>query len=145
MSNTTTERPGLVFDEAFFANYGQEVDLAAQAQVALGNILTVQSEDGTARSYEQIKAEAEAFFANETVQQDMRLLDSLSMQYAMFCASHNHASEMMNSGSLQDVFNRGNNAEHAHNHEKSANHDEDEDEHKTKKKKLGWFSLFQAS
>jgi hypothetical protein len=103
-----------IFDlgDDFFAQLNleaQELNLAAVAGEALAGILTIETESGDRRSYEQIKQETEVFFANPLVIQNMELLSSLSAQYADFCAGHGlDASSGINDGALGSVFGRGN-------------------------------------
>lgn len=100
------------FDEDFFSEYNAQladVDLEAQAQEALAGILTVQSEGERARTYQEIKAEAEIFFANPWVNESLVLMDTLAQQYAQFC-NHNHeAADVLNAGMLESVYSQGNN------------------------------------
>jgi hypothetical protein len=97
--------------DSFFAVYEQElagVDVEANAKVALDGILSIQNEDGQARTYQQIRSEAEAFFANPIIAADMQLLDSLASQYANFCLSHAHGGfEGLDGGLLESIFERG--------------------------------------
>ncbi len=99
------------FDESFFANLEQEMqatDMEAVASEALTGILTVKADDGQERSYQDIKQEAEVFFSNPLVAQDMRLLSSLAMQYADFCGNHGFdVDSAMNGGSLGDIYKLG--------------------------------------
>jgi hypothetical protein len=121
--------------DSFFAAYEQElteVDIAVNAQLALSSILTVQAENGETRSYEQIRREAETFFANPTIAADMQLLDQLAAQYAQFCVGHGHEGiDQLTSGSLEELFERGLSNAHRHEHE----HEREREGEKAKKKK----------
>ncbi len=114
------------FDAEFFANLGQEMEdisLQTAAQDALAGILTIKHADGQEKSFQQIKDEAETFFANPLVADDMRLIESLSMQYADFCASHGlDGSSSMNEGSLGKVYEQGTRHDDGHDHGNDGHH-----------------------
>lgn len=113
-------------DDDFFTEYAQEfasVEFAQQAQEALEGILSIKDEDGSTRSYEQIKAEAEVFFENPWVSESIAIMDSLARQFADFC-NHNHAAaDVFTGGMLGDIFAYAQESTH----HKSYEHDEDED------------------
>lgn len=119
--------PLAVFDESFFDAYESELgamNVGEVAQATLGSILTLQAEEGQARTYADIKAETEAFFANPIVAQNMQLLDAAANLYAQFCMSHPHGTEQLNDGLLGDIFQRGlGSAEAEHSHANHRHHE----------------------
>jgi len=125
-----------LFDADFFADYEQELaglSVEQQAPAALAGVLTVNNEDGSARSFEQIKAESEAFFANPLIREATGVLDALAMQYMQFCQAHGEGGAAMNEGALGTVFERGlRAADHVHEHGP-----DDQHENKTHKKEKG--------
>lgn len=98
-------------DDDFFNALEQElgeVDVQALARSALAGILNVQDENGQSRSYQQIRQESEAFFANSTVRENFELLGALAAQYADFCAGHGmDADSQLTGGSLGDIYKLG--------------------------------------
>ncbi len=115
-----------VFDEEFFANQLADVDIQAVAQQALAGILTLQGEDQSIRTYEQIAAESEVFFANPVVRETENMLGSLAAQYALFC-THNHGGlSTLTSGNLGGYFKIGKDLLGPFNYLNG--HDEDEDD-----------------
>lgn len=154
---SSPESLAALFDDGFFADYEHEVaeiDLESQAQAALADILTVQSDDGSRRTYEQIKQETETFFANPLVRQTDALLDSLSRQYMQFCMDHGEGGMAMNDGVLSGVFDRGlqyaQHDGHGHDHDSASGSDKTgKDKKKEKDKKQAsrrfWELLFKNS
>lgn len=130
--------PGLDFDEAaLLASYELELDInfEEQAQAALSDILAAQSDDNHTKTYEEIKTETEAFFANPWVAEDMRLLDSLALQYAQNCMSHGHG---MEEGMLGAIYSRGASQMddgHGHHHAAHASPEKDEEKSGSAKKR----------
>lgn len=135
-------------DDNFFASYEQElanISLQSVAQDALADILTLRTEDGQTRSRDQIKAEAEQFFANPIIARDISLLDNLARQYAQLC-NHDHGlAQELNAGPLSDIYKRGIDHEgHDHSQEGKKAHGQKEKNRKKEKKKktsswLDWF------
>lgn len=124
----------------------EAIDLAETAQAALSGILTIQTDDGETRTWEQIRTESEAFFANPIVANSMELLGAAAAQYAAFC-NHNHgAAEELTGGSLSDIYDLGNakHDDHAHSnvHESKGKNEKETKKKKKQARKASWWMLF---
>lgn len=141
------------FDESFFANYEmQPVDMGVedQASAALAGILTVEQADGTQKTYEQIRDESRAFFANDWVRESEALMDRLAVEFVHQCMDNAYGSELARDDQLGSVFEKGvvslygeNDRTHdGHAHNKKDNKDKEADKKKKKKdKKKDLFGL----
>jgi len=146
------------FDDAFFAQLEQEFEpetLQTLAMEALEDVLTVEREDGTRKTFEDILEEADAYFSNPMVQEDMAILNAAAARFAQFahaaCGGHEAASSLLQSNEgLSDVYGRGAGAleaqaDHAgHAHEAESTNEEDKKKTKTKSKRTGWLSILFA-
>lgn len=128
-----------VFDENFFADYEEQltdISVEDQASAALANILTIEKNDGTQKSYEELRDEAKTFFSNDLVRNDEAIMNRMAMEFAQACMAHKHGAELAQDGQLGSVFEKG---------AKSLfgdNNDDDESDPKTGKKKKKRYSLF---
>lgn len=143
------------FDDSFFAAYEAElagIDVTEQASRALADALKITRDDGTHKSYEDIKEETVTFFANEWVRNDEALLNRMALEFAMACMGHNHDQELAQESQLRDIFEMGNqslqqdNHNHTHGSHDHPTKEDSEIDPKTGKKskkrlKLGWLWL----
>jgi|GEM_PF-2851027 len=98
------------FDTAFLKSYEEElasIDPAEQASAALANILMIVEEDGSQKSYEQIRDETSAFLSSEWVRQDEAIMNRMAQEFALACMSHGHGSELARDVGLGSVFEKG--------------------------------------
>ena len=144
------------FDNNFFAAYEEQlaaISIEEQASNALAEILTIQKEDGTLKSYEEIRDETVTFFANDWVRNDEAMMNRMANEFAQACMSHNHGADLAQDNLLGPMFKKGSHSiiEDKHDHKsESHNHDAKDDKidpitgkrSKKKKEHLGWLSLF---
>lgn len=139
------------FDDRFFAAYEEQlsdISIEEQASIALAEIMKIEKEDGTQKTYEEIKDQTQTFFANDWVRNDEALMNRMAMEFAQACMGHNHGAELAQDGQLGSVFETGMNSLNSDKHDHTHNgHNRKEDEidpktGKKKKKKRGWFGVY---
>jgi hypothetical protein len=142
------------FDDSFFATYEEQlsdISVEEQASIALAEIMTIEKEDGTQKTYEEIKDQTQTFFANPMVRNDEAIMNRMAMGFAQACMGHDHGAELAQDGQLGSVFETGlnnlNGEKHDHIHDGHSHKDKDDDEidpktGKKKKKKRGWFGVY---
>jgi hypothetical protein len=132
------------FDENFFAAYEEEltdINPEEQALLALADILTIEQADGTQKTYEQLRYETQAFFANDWVRNDEVMMNRLAMEFAQACISHMHGGELSQGGQLGSMFKKGigglfgDAQDHNHDHDHDLDDDDDEIDPATGRKK----------
>jgi hypothetical protein len=142
------------FDDSFFAQYETELadlNIEAQASLALSEILMIEKADGSQKSYEQLRDETRSFFANDLVRNDEMLMNRMAEEFAQACMSHGHGNELMSDSMLKSVYEQGfgslksndnKSAESSHNHADDDYEIDPKTGKKTKKKKKrGWFGV----
>jgi hypothetical protein len=156
----SVERPHFdaqAFDDSFFSAYEEQlsdISVEEQASIALKEILTVEKENGTQKTYDEIKEQTQTFFSNDWVRNDEIIMNRMTMEFAQACMGHNHGAELAQDGQLGSVFDAGlnnlNGDKHDHKHDGQSHKDKDDDEIETKtgkkkkKRYVGFFSIFSA-
>ncbi|MGH7240719.1 MAG: hypothetical protein ACREGB_00290 [Candidatus Saccharimonadales bacterium] len=139
------------FDESFFAAYEEQlsgISVEEQASRALKEILTIKKADGTQKSYEEIRDQTQAFFANDLVRNDEVIMNRMAMEFARSCMGHNHGAELAQDTQLGSVFEAGVNnligdKHDGHSHKgKDDEYETDPKTGKKKKKKRSWFGVY---
>lgn len=134
--NQAPEFDPSLFTANFFTAYEQQladIDIAEQAAAALADVLSVHTADGSQKTYQQIRTETSAFFANDWVRQNELLMNQMAVNFAAACMTHPHGAALAQDSSLSALFEKGQDASYnnKHLHEDTVSsraHDDEEDE-----------------
>jgi hypothetical protein len=142
------------FDEAFFEQYETQmadIDVAEQASAALSGVLQVENDDGTHKTYEQIRDESRIFFSNDAVRESEALMNRLAEQFRQACVNHVHGDALRQDEALSKVHDHGQLGHDPHTYGKGGHDDEYSIDPVTgrrkrksgitaKKRALGWYA-----